>query len=69
MTKYFALALLSCALAFGGDKSQSANADALKKCTDGCTKRYDACKKSANSKTAITACEKSRDICRAACNK
>ena len=69
MSKYFALALLSCALLFGGDKKASSNAQAIQKCTEGCTKSYDSCKKNATSKTAIQGCEKSRNICRAACNK
>ena len=69
MSKYFALALLSCALLFGGDKKASSNAQDQQKCLDGCTKKCDTCKKTANSKAAIQACEKSRDICRGACNK
>ena len=69
MSKYFALAALSCALLFGGDKKASSSAQDRQKCLDGCTKTCDNCKKSATTKTAIQGCEKSRDICRAACNK
>jgi hypothetical protein len=69
MSKYFALAALSCALLFGGDKKASSSAQDRQKCLDGCTKTCDNCKKSATTKTAIQACEKSRDICRGACNK
>ncbi|HNY41394.1 MAG TPA: hypothetical protein PKJ41_13420 [Bryobacteraceae bacterium] len=69
MSKFLILALMTCALGFGGDKKPAGDAQAVQKCLEGCTKKYDSCKKSATSKTAIQGCEKSKDICRAACNK
>ena len=69
MYKFLTLALLSSALLFGGDKKASANADAVKKCQEGCAKQLESCKKNATTKPALTACTQSNSSCRAACNK
>lgn len=48
------------------DKS-SQTAQCLTKCKQGCTKSFDSCKKTATTKTAIAACQKSNDLCGAVC--
>lgn len=69
MLKLMMLALLSCTVLIGGDKKPSANADAVKRCMDGCAKSLENCKRNAKTPQAMTACTQSNSSCRAACNK
>lgn len=68
MFKLGSLALLSCALLFGGDKKGTAE-EAKQKCLDGCAKQLESCKKAAKTPQALTACTQSNSSCRSACNK
>jgi len=69
MSKCFILALLSCALLFGGDKKPPSNAQAAARCLEGCAKRLETCKKNAKTPRDLTACTQSNGSCRSACSK
>ena len=67
MKSRIALLLLTCGLVFSNSGKPTSQAQCLADCRQKCTSSMDACKKKATSKAAITACEKSRDICAANC--
>jgi hypothetical protein len=64
-----ALFLLTCGLLLSAaPKSNAADhAKCVAQCTNRCNQNFDSCKKNAKNKTAMTSCQKSRDLCGGIC--
>ena len=60
--------ILSAAIVLAGDKKTGSSED-KQRCLDKCTKTYENCMKTAQTKNAKQSCEGSRSGCRGGCNK